>query len=257
MSEPTQKSPPKLPKGMKLTSKAAIRRAMRNTELQREHAERVHRAKMLRRRISLAQSGVHAFENKRITEAVRCFHLYLRILEDWKGVKEGQLRPAHFDREKDISELLLISGVYWDLAKLYDRTKTPERIKDFYHYLNQYILFAKGMPFAHVCRETMRKYLANDKAIHKADFRNAYKEMGGVLSCYVATALADVTDAETLHRLRAFRDMRLKRNSLGRAFTLGYYKIGPALAGLTLRFPIVLRRCLGSVLDRVSFWLAP
>src|SRR4051812_24538359 len=106
----------------KKPERRAVSRARRHAELQMEYNEKMHRLAMLRRRIELAQSGVRAFEEKRITEAVKNFRSYIRILEDWKGVPEGKLTPAHFDVTKDVAELLLISGVYWDLTKLYDRT---------------------------------------------------------------------------------------------------------------------------------------
>src|SRR6478736_9329583 len=110
-------------------------RARRHAEAQAEYNEKAHRLAMLRRRIELAQTGVRAFEAGKMADAVRNFHSYLRILEDWKGVGEGMLMPSHFDPKADVSELLLISGVYWDLAKLYDRTRGEEKKKEFQHYL--------------------------------------------------------------------------------------------------------------------------
>ena len=89
----------------------SLTRARRNAELQQEYAEKQHRLAMLKRRIFLAQSGVHAFEKNKIQEAVKNFNSYLHILEDWKGVGEGKLTPNLFNVKDDVSELLLISGV--------------------------------------------------------------------------------------------------------------------------------------------------
>jgi hypothetical protein len=152
----------------------------------------------------------------------------------------------------DVAELLLISGVYWDLAKLFDRTKSPQRQADFKHYLEKYILFSKGQPFQHVCLETLRKYIANDKPVHTAEFKHAYKIMGGSSYCFVATSLADVCDERTLGRLRHFRDARLKRHAAGRGFVAWYYRSGPAMAAWADRQPRWLRRAMGLGLD----WLA-
>lgn len=236
----------------KKPEKRAITRARRNAEIQMEYNEKMHRLAMLRRRIELAQSGVRAFSNHKITEAVKNFHSYLRILEDWKGVPEGKLTPAHFDVDKDVPELLLISGVYWDLAKLYDRTQSADKQREFLHYLEKYVLFSNGMKFQHVCLETMRKYIANDKPVHKAEFKNAYKNLGGNSACFVATSLMDVCDVDTLPRLRRFRDERLSASRGGRAFVRWYYRNGPGLAAAADRSPEALRRVMGKALD----WLA-
>jgi len=236
----------------KKPEKRAITRARRHAEMQMEYNEKAHRLAMLRRRIELAQSGVRAFENKKITDAVKAFHSYIRILEDWKGVPEGKLTPSHFDVKADVAELLLISGVYWDLAKLYDRTKSVDKQREFMHYLEKYILFARGMPFQHVCMETMRKYISNEKPVHKPEFKNAFKMLGGKSSCFVATSLMDVCDPATLPRLRRFRDERLTSSRGGRAFIDWYYENGPALALAADRAPQWFRAVLGRTLDRLA-----
>lgn len=236
----------------KAPEKRAISRARRNAEMQMEHQEKMHRLAMLRRRIELAQSGVRAFENHKLAEAVKNFHSYLRILEDWKGVPEGKLSPSLFDTKNDVAELLLISGVYWDLTKLYDRTRSNERQRDFMHYLEKYIAFSKGMPFQHVCVETLRKYISNDKPIHKAEFKNAYKMLGGGGTCFVASSLMDVCDVDTLPRLRVFRDERLAGSAGGRAFIRWYYRNGPRMAAVCDRAPAGLRSVLARGLDWVA-----
>jgi hypothetical protein len=216
-----------------------------------EYAEKMHRLAMLRRRIELAQSGVRAYQAGKITDAVRAFHSYLHILEDWKEVGEGKLTPALFDAKNDVAELLLISGVYWDLAKLYDRTSGVAKQKEFRHYLEKYIIFSKSMPFQHVCLESLRKYISNDKPVHKADFKNAFVLLGGT-NCFVATALVDVCDERTLPRLRDFRDQTLAVHGAGRAFIVWYYRNGPKLAAVTEYAPGFVRSALGKTLDRLA-----
>ena len=240
-------------KGGAANVRRSVSRSRKNAELQAAFAERQHRLAMLRRRLQLASAGVHAYEEGKISEAVRNFHSYLHILEDWKGVREGKLTPAHFDVKTDVSELLLISGVYWDLAKLYDRTKSAGKQREFYEYLEKYIAFTKGMPFQHVGLETLRKYIANDKALHMSDFKNAYRVMGGKPSpCFVATSLADVCDERTLPRLRTFRDLKLRRSGPGRAFIAWYYRNGPRMAAWADRQPRFVRQAMGIVVDGVG-----
>lgn len=221
-----------------------------------EQAHEEHRRNLMRRRIELARSGVRAYQLHRISEAVSAFHTYIHILEEWKGVAEGGLHPGLFDQKKDLPELLLISGVYWDLVKLYDRTSSPAKQKDFAHYMNKYIIFSKNLPYQPLCAETLRKYIGNEKTIHKEAFQNAYKLLGGG-GCFVATALSDVSDEATVERLRGFRDVVLDKSRGGRAFIAWYYRNGPGIARRVNRLPRTLRRALGAILDVLGWLVSP
>ena len=83
------------------------------------------------------------------------------------------------------------------------------------------------------------------------EFRDAYFRITGS-KCYVATALADVTDFATLERLREFRDGRLQNHRAGRVFTRLYYRYGSVLAAVTDRLPQGMRKILGTLLDRFA-----
>ncbi|OFZ73303.1 MAG: hypothetical protein A3K03_10730 [Bdellovibrionales bacterium RIFOXYD1_FULL_44_7] len=214
-----------------------------------DHAHAEHKRELFQRRIDLARRGVRDYSLKRMADAVKAFEMYLRILEEWKGVPEGGLHPGVFDLKKETPELILISGVYWDLAKLYDRTKS--RDKEFRHYLQKYVLFIKGMPYQALGTETLRKYIGNEKPVHREEFKNAYKTITGS-NCFVATALLDVTDEKTIVRLRYFRDIVLAKSAAGRTFTEYYEKYGPYLALLTDKLPASVRKIIGKLLDLSS-----
>jgi hypothetical protein len=203
---------------------------------------------MLRTRINLAKAGVAAYDDSRAADAVKAFQAYIRVLEDWKGVHEGAIVPALFDQRREVAELLLISGVYWDLVKLFDRTKSAAKQRDFLHYMEKFILFSQGMPYETVCRETLRKYISTERPVHLAEFKNAYKVLGGG-KCFVATALMEHSDPQTIPRLRAFRARALMRSPTGRAFVRWYYRRGPALAARVERLPVPARRAMASALD--------
>lgn len=216
-----------------------------------DHAEAERKRELWLKRLELARSGVMAYHRKQIPEAVKAFQQYLRILEDGKGIGEGALNPSQFDRKTDLHELLLINGIYWDLAKLFDRTQSPERQREFRTYLQKFILFSKGMPFEMVAAETLRKYISNEKPVHKQVFKDAYKQLVGS-NCFVATALLDVTQEQTQPELRRFRDQVLARTQAGRLFIRAYYAIGPQLAAATEKFPQPARKILGRALDSVA-----
>ncbi len=214
--------------------------------MEKAHEER--RQEMFRRRLDLARLGVRNYQQKRPGEAARAFHAYLQILEEWKGVPSGGLAPGLFDLKNDLPELVLITGVYWDLVKLYDRTITEGKQVEFRHYLEKFVLFSKGMQYEALSAETLRKYVSNEKPLHKEDFKNAYKMLTGS-SCFVATALMDVCDERTVPRLRTWRDEYLVHRAWGRKFIAWYGVNGPRIAAASERWPDWMRRTAGAGLD--------
>ena len=225
-----------------------VEKAMQAAEFERQR-------EMARKRLELARNGAIAFEKAQVGEGMRNFLTYLRMIELNKGVEPGMLKPALFDNKKELPELLLVTGIYWDLARYSDRLRTKNKTKDYAIFLDKYVLFAKGTSYQPLCAETLRKYLAADKAIHRSDFMKAYKAMGGS-NCFVATAVMELGDVNTVPTLRAFRDDVCTRSAAGRAFVRWYYKNGPALARQVERWPFFARRALARVLDALALVLA-
>ncbi len=205
--------------------------------------------KLLSQRITLAKSGVQAFQKHDMGTAIKSFVTYLRILEDVKGVDHGGLTPQHFDMRLDRNELIMISGVYWDLCKIYDRVKVEN--KEFQQFMRKYIQFTKGMPFQAVCAETLRKYIANGKPKHPNEFKAAYKILA-VSRCFVVTSLLDVIDEPALPTLRRFRDEFLARQPWGRGFIRWYYRNGPQIAQQVDALHPALRRGLGKIVSSLA-----
>lgn len=252
MAGDSPKKPPesgeKKPNAQAVARSAAIRSKI---QAQIDHAERQRKQDMLRRRLDIAGRGVKQFETGKITEAVQSFETYIRILEEWKGAPEGGLTPEHFDRKADLSELLLISGVFWDLAKVYDHTETPAKVVMFKRYIQKYVLFSRGFPYQALCAETLRKYIGARKCKHKAEFKTAYQTLA-ISKCFVATSLVDVTEEATLVLLREFRDQVLSKSFGGRAFIAVYYRLGPSAAWICDRLPGPARLGLGRALDKLA-----
>lgn len=214
-------------------------------------ADEERRRKLQGQRIDIARMGVLAYQKHKVGDAAKAFHSYLRILEELKGCQEGGLMPTHFDFKKDLQELLLISGVYWDLAKMYDHSQTQDKTREFHHYLRKYIIFSKNMPYQVLCAETMRKYLSTGHPVHLKEFKQAYVEITGT-KCFVATSLVDVIAEPTIDRLREFRDQRLLRSFAGRAFVRAYYAVGPIIARALDCCPRAIRVAIARVLDWVA-----
>lgn len=227
---------------------ARVRRSIENAiEVQEEERRR----KLLTQRLELARTGIVAYQKNQFVEAVKCFHAYIRVLEEIKEVKEGELTPVLFDRKEDLPELFMISGIYWDLAKIHDRMKSAEKEADFFHYLNKYILFSLNLPHQKFCSDTLKKYLRNKKAVHQKEFREAYTTLSGS-KCFIATSLVDLTDEQCLLVLRRFKSEQLEPNVLGRVFIHLYDFTGPKAAWLLNRLPEGVRFLAGQALERIT-----
>jgi hypothetical protein len=238
--------------GDKNSQISAVRKNIENAI---EMAEEDRIRKLLSKRLEIARTGLGAYQRGDVAEAVKLFHTYLRILEETKDVGEGELTPALFDIKKELPELMMLSGIYWDLVKVYDFLKTPDKQRDFHLYLEKYVLFSKGMPYQPLCAESIRKHMNTRKTLHRVAFTNAHQLLAEG-KCYIATALVDVIDVETLPTLQNLRDKLLNQYRLGRAFVRFYYQVGPSLARFTHRLPWIVRKLLGLGLDRVAqiYW---
>lgn len=237
------------PSGGKANKGESIRRRI---EQAIEAKEKERKRKLQEQRLSIAKEGMLLYRNKRHADAVKQFLVYLRVLEELKQVSPGKLHPGLFDTKAELPELVLITAVYWDLVKLYDRTRSPEKQGEFNHYLEQYVVFSKNMSYETVSAESIRKYIATNKPLHKQSLVNAYKRLAPKGMCYIATALQDVTDKSTLTILRAFRDDFLMNSANGARAVGLYYRVSPKIAKLTDRFPTSVRRALGWHLSRFA-----
>ncbi len=210
-----------------------------------EQKKEEQKKEMFRRRIDLARQGLTFYRTGKFGDAVQCYQQYLKILEDWKQVGEKGLKVHMFDPKADVSELLLICGVYWDLAKLHDRTRTKSKLVDFRHYLQQYVNFSKGMPYQGVSMETMRKYMRKGKTLHTSDFRKAYFQLSGS-NCFIATELVEYLRDDEIDALRLYRDQRLSKHLLGRGISRFYALVAPGCARILNIAPTWVRvRCAG------------
>ena len=96
-------------------------------------AEEDVRKRLLVRRLELARNGISSYQKGKYIDAVGHFTAYIKVVEEVKKCAEGGLSPSHFDIKNEMTELVMISGIYWDLVKLYDRTRSPEKEKEFFH----------------------------------------------------------------------------------------------------------------------------
>lgn len=216
-----------------------------------KQAEDERKRKLLHHRIDIAKAGIAYYQRGRIPDAVRSFATYLKIIEETKQVDDGGLVPTCFEFPKDLPEVMMISGIYWDLVKIYDQSKNKEKVKEFRLYLKKFVLFSMGMPYQHVSSESLRKYLATNKAVHTGELKEAYARIN-VTKCFIASSLVELLQPGTVPTLRNYRDQMLLKHFLGTGFVKTYYLIGPTLARLTNKLPLKLRKKIANQLDRLA-----
>ncbi|MFP5458359.1 MAG: hypothetical protein ACLGG7_06475 [Bacteriovoracia bacterium] len=138
-------------------------------------------------RITNVRQGKEAFAKGDFITAIRRYTEYLETIAEVNGVSSiYEIKPAHFDKTKDLTELLMISHLYFELAKVYDATDKFH--EDSKKCLDQFILFTANQPFQVVNSEMFRKHLRKFKFKNHDVFFNAYRQIFvKSRQCYIAT----------------------------------------------------------------------
>ena len=216
-----------------------------NTEEQDERKLSPELVKQFRNRISVVKRGQEASTKGDHINTVRFYNQYLAVICKVYDTSIQQLNPKVFDQKKDLSEMLLISQVYWDLAKIYD--KSDKLVPQLADALNQFVKFTLNYPYQVVNSEVLRRYLKNNKAKHRSMFQQSHaKIFVSSKRCYVAEyafgEFHHVTD-----ELRLFKK-DLAKHRVGLKFIEQYYRYSPSLIRFSRNNPL-----LGGCLKRVLF----
>ena len=180
-----------------------------------------------RERLKFLRKGQEAYQGKEISKAVQFYASYLKALADYFGISETHLDPKFFDLQKDKAELLLISQVYWDLSKAYDRS--PGLQAECNRCLSQFIKFTIGFKHQHINAQLLKKYLRHNAAVNTQAFKAALTKIQvDSKKCYVAT-YAFGEGHKVTHNLRLFKSEFLNRSKAGIYFIDKYYEFSPHL----------------------------
>ena len=162
-----------------------------------------------------------------IPKAVERYSTYLNTLASFFKIQEDQLNPSYFDPEKEISELLLISHAYWDLAKAYDRS--PNLHNESLRCLDQFIKFSTGFKYQHINAMMLKKFIKRKQAHNLKAFQNAYQRLQvDSKGCFVASYSLGQSHWAT-NELRDFKSKTLAKNKVGFLFIEKYYQYSPRL----------------------------
>jgi hypothetical protein len=175
-----------------------------------------------RDRLKVLRLGQEYSQKDDIPNAVKAYVKYLQALADYYSVEEKNLKPALFKGQNSIVEILMVSQVYWDLSKSYDRA--PRLTRECQRCLNQFILFSLGFKFQYLNSEMLRKYIKRRVAHNPKLFEDAYQQMRDESKkCYIATHCYGENHL-VVQRLRKFKSV-LSSHKAGNSLIDFYYHI--------------------------------
>jgi len=183
-------------------------------------------AQVYRTRLGHLKRAQILVRDDKMAQAVEAYNKYLGILALYFDITEEKLSPHLFDKEKDLTEMLLISHAYWDLAKAFDRSPSME--KESLRCLDQFIKFSIGFKYQHVNAQIVRKFNNKKQAHNPKAFEAAYHKIQiNSKKCYIATEVFGDSHPKT-QILRAFKQS-IAHHYMGLNFIDWYYFISPPL----------------------------
>lgn len=188
-------------------------------------------------RITIAKHGREHFLNKDYVNATKKYTEYLRILAEAHSLDDiYELSPKKFRSKEDLTEMLLISQIYWELSRIYEMT--PKLLITYEKCLKQFIRFTINQPYQVLNSEMLRKYI---KKYKRSSPRISYLEKAysqiqtESKKCIIATHTLSNTHWVT-GELRKFKSTRLT-GKWGSKFVGFYYTHSDMLLNYLVRRP--------------------
>ncbi len=185
-------------------------------------------------RLSVLRQAQDYSQKDDIPKAVQSYSRYLDALANYFQCDESELHPRYFEKDNNLAEILLISQVYWDLSKAYDRN--PRLHKESERCLQQFLKFSIGFKFQFINSEMIRKYIKKKLAYNPKSFDRAYQKIAvQSKKCYIAT-YAYGEGHQNLLLLRDWKSI-IVTHDLGLKFVNIYYRFSPWLIAFCEKYP--------------------
>jgi hypothetical protein len=157
-------------------------------------------------RITLVKYAKEAMDIGDFGNAIAKYTDYLNIMAEVKQVKDYYaLLPSHFDPKKDLTEMLMLSHVFFEMARVYDAI--PKYAADSVRCIDQFINFSINQPYQVVNSEMLRKFIKKSVFKNPDPFKAAYQQIFvQSKKCYVVTFCygPEHTITEEFRRLKDF-----------------------------------------------------
>lgn len=172
-------------------------------------------------RITITKFGKEALDAGDYSTAIQHFTEYMQIMADIKKTKDFySLKPAHFDPKKDLTEMMMMSHVFFEMARVYDAV--PKFADESKKCLEQFVAFSANQPYQVVNSELIRKHLKKSVFKSADNFRHAYEQIYvQSKQCYIVTFCYGDADPVT-QEYRKLKDVLLDYR-LGQELVRAYY----------------------------------
>jgi tetratricopeptide (TPR) repeat protein len=195
-------------------------------KVSKEEAERIMRLKKkYETRITIARHAKESLDAGDYPGALKKFIEYLSIIREINDLETiYDLKIHMFDAKKDLTEMLMISHIYFEMARLYDAV--PKFQDDAKKCLEQFVHFSANQPYQVVNSEMIRKYLKKSIFKNPEMFRNSYLQIYvQSKKCYVVSFCYGENHPIT-NECRNFKDWLIDRK-WGFKLVENYYYYSP------------------------------
>lgn len=193
-------------------------------ESQLEKKKRLALQKKYGQRITIARQGREYFSQKDFVNAAKKYNEYLAIYAELNEIDDiFKLTPSMFDQKTQVTEMLLVSHVYWELARVNEMT--PKLQASYLKCLAQFVKFTANQPYQVLNAEMLRKYIKKNKTktTQLGPLNQAYQQIFvQSKKCYISTYCYGHKSEVTL-TLREFKDLLLDYK-YGQTFVSIYYR---------------------------------
>lgn len=138
-------------------------------------------------RITLARFGKEFVNSGDYVNALLRYGEYFNIMAEAKHVKDAySLDPKHFDPKIDLCEMLMISHIFFEMAKIYDFL--PKFHEECKKCIDQFVLFSINQPYQAINSELARRSYRRKSFKNPDIFKFAYEQIFIKSNkCYIVT----------------------------------------------------------------------
>ncbi len=182
--------------------------------------------KMYNDRLNFVKKGHKYYQNDDIAKSVEFYSKYLNAISSYYKVDKENITPKIFDKTEQ-REIMLISQIYWNLAKIYDRN--PKYKSEVIKYLNQFIKFSAGYRWKNANYQMISNFIKRRLTKNIKIFLDAKKELESSKNkkCYIATYIYGNNHYITKD-LKKIRDT-LEKFNIGKLMIRSYYHLSPKI----------------------------
>jgi hypothetical protein len=182
-------------------------------------------------RVTIAKFGKESFDSGDYANAVKKYTEYLEIQAEVLECKDiYSLSVDKFDPKSELTEMLMISHIYFELARIYEFHDEARKC------LDRFVHFSVNQPYQVVNSELIRKYVKKSRLRLMGDFQNSYQQIYiQSKKCFIVTHCYGETHKIT-QDYRSFKEWMLEY-SWGQLFVQKYYAYSPKLISWCEKHP--------------------